>query len=442
VTLRSRLAAGTVATLTLALAAAFVFVYFAVAGELRGQIDSALRSRANTIAALHRRSPTGRLRPPTSRPTFGGAAGYVQFVTAAGKVELTPGETVRLPAAAGTAVASGRRHASFSDVTVDGTHLRVYTVHIGKNEALQVARPLTETDSVLRRVRFLLFGIALIAAVSGGIAGFLFLQRALRPVTRLTEDAERIAATGDLRARTTADTRDELGRLASAFNTMLDALGDSIAAQRQLVADASHELRTPLSSARTNLEVMQLHDELPSEERQRILAEAIDELREMTHLIEDLVDLARGDVEELALEPVRLDQLVADAVASAERRSGSTFDVTLTPTTVSGSAGSLARAVSNLLDNAVKWSPPGAVVEVRVAEGRVEVRDRGPGIDPVDLPHVFDRFYRARNARSMPGSGLGLAIVRQVAAAHDGSVTAANADGGGARFVLAVPTLA
>jgi two-component system sensor histidine kinase MprB len=228
--------------------------------------------------------------------------------------------------------------------------------------------------------------------------------------------------------------------LAGAFNTMLDALASSVASQRQLVADASHELRTPISSVRANLEVMQLHDELSSEERQRVLSEATDELREMTHLIEDLVDLARGDVEDVALEPVRLDLLVEEIVATAERRTQRRFELTARETTVHGAAGALGRAVSNLLDNAAKWSPAGVPVEVLVADGRVEVRDHGPGIDPDDLPKVFDRFYRATSARSLPGSGLGLAIVRQVASAHRGTVTAANADGdGGAVFVLALP---
>jgi two-component system sensor histidine kinase MprB len=187
--------------------------------------------------------------------------------------------------------------------------------------------------------------------------------------------------------------------------------------------------------------VIELHDELPVGERRRIVADAIDELREMTHLIEELVELARGDAHVPTKQPTRLDHLAEEALAAAARRSRTHFRTDLKATLVDGAPAALTRAISNLLDNAVKWSPEGAPVEVTVKDGTVIVRDHGRGIDPADLPHVFDRFYRAPAARTLPGSGLGLAIVRQVAEAHGGAVTAEPADGGGSVFTLRLPVL-
>jgi two-component system sensor histidine kinase MprB len=221
---------------------------------------------------------------------------------------------------------------------------------------------------------------------------------------------------------------------------MLDALASSVTAQRQLVADASHELRTPLSTIRTNLEVLELDEGMPLAERRRILADVVDELGEMTHLIEELVELARGEQQALELDDVRLDLVVRDAVAASARRVPAVqFDSQLDPTMVRGSAPALMRAVANLLDNACKWSPKGSVVDVMVADGEVMVRDRGPGIDETDRAHVFDRFYRSAVSRTLPGSGLGLAIVRQIAEAHGGSATVEPAPGGGSIFRLRLP---
>jgi two-component system sensor histidine kinase MprB len=214
-----------------------------------------------------------------------------------------------------------------------------------------------------------------------------------------------------------------------------------VGAQRQLVGDASHELRTPLAAARANLELVQLHEQLPLEERRRLLADAEVELREMTDMIEGLVELARVDAATPDRQPVRLDHLVEEVVASAERRSNLTFETELEPTYVNAARGPLTRAVANLVDNAVKWSGESKSVEVAVREGTVTVRDHGPGVDPADLRRIFDRFYRAPAARTLPGSGLGLAIVRQVAEAYGGTVTADPANGGGALFTLSLPAL-
>jgi two-component system sensor histidine kinase MprB len=218
---------------------------------------------------------------------------------------------------------------------------------------------------------------------------------------------------------------------------MLGALEESSRAQRQLVADASHELRTPLTSLRTNIEVLASERELAPTDRQKLLADVVDQLGEMTALISGLIDLARGEQQTAEPEDVRLDLIAAEAVERTRRnRPAVSFTTDLRESTVRGVHVTIERAVANLLDNAAKWSPPGGSVEVAVENGSVTVRDHGPGIDENDLPYVFDRFYRAPSARGMPGSGLGLAIVRQVAEAHGGTVVAERAEGGGTRLTL------
>jgi two-component system sensor histidine kinase MprB len=263
-------------------------------------------------------------------------------------------------------------------------------------------------------------------------------RAALRPVRRLTETTERVTETGDLSQRIEATSEDELGRLATSFNTMLAALEDSSRAQRQLVADASHELRTPLTSLRTNIEVLARENELPQAEREQLLADVVEQIGEMTALIGELIELAREDSAQAEKpEDVRLDLIAADAVERARRnRPSVAFSTDFEESLVHGAPTTIERAVANLLDNAAKWSPPGGEVEVGVRDGEVSVRDHGPGIDDEDLPFIFDRFYRARTARGQPGSGLGLAIVKQVADTHGGQVVVERAEGGGTRMRL------
>jgi two-component system sensor histidine kinase MprB len=267
-------------------------------------------------------------------------------------------------------------------------------------------------------------------------------RTALRPVRQLTAAAEHVARTRDLSRRIESEGSDELSSLGASFNTMLEALDDSQRAQRQLVADASHELRTPLTSLRTNVEVLADADALSSEDRRRLLRDVVAQLDELTVLVTDLVDLARGDESAAISEDVRLDLLVAEAVERARRHAGDRHFLTdLEPCLIRAVPGKLDRAVGNLLDNAAKWSAPGGEIEVRVHAGEVTVRDHGPGIEDEDLPFVFDRFYRARSARGLPGSGLGLAIVRRVAESHGGEVWAERPAGGGARFRLRIPVI-
>ncbi len=301
--------------------------------------------------------------------------------------------------------------------------------------------PLAPTQHALNRIRFWIFlvggiGIALAAALAALVA-----TAALRPVRQLTAAAESVAATGDLSERVAVTGSDELGRLAARFNGMLAALEGSVGAQRRLVADASHELRTPLTAVRTNIDLLR-EGKLPADEAQHALAEASVELAALTSLVSDLVELARGAERKLRFEAVQLDDLVAGAVERAQARAPQVrFQTALEHSTVQADPVLLDRAVSNLLDNAVKYGPEGSTVRVAVAGGEVTVADEGPGITGEDLPHVFDRFYRSASARSKPGAGLGLAIVREAAEAHGGRATAESSSAG-ARFRLTLPVSA
>jgi two-component system sensor histidine kinase MprB len=283
--------------------------------------------------------------------------------------------------------------------------------------------------------------------VFSAAAGLVLARAGVRPVERLTAAAEHVARTGELEP-IDVHGRDELGRLALTFNAMLAALEISRTRQRQLVADAGHELRTPLTSLRTNLDLLaqseaSLDRQLPKEDRDALLADVRAQAEELSGLVADLVELARDDSPSAGPEPVDFAAVVDRAVERVRRRAvGVRFDVALQPWTVYGESAQLERAVTNVLDNAVKWSPADGAVAVRLMNGRLDVADNGPGIADADLPHVFDRFYRSPSARAMPGSGLGLSIVRQAADRHGGSVSVGRATGGGALVILELPGFA
>ena len=466
---RRRLIVFSAAAVAVAIVLASVIAFLAVRGQLRGQVDDSLRELGGGAITLEVAGPRAgpqqgrkRARPTPDRlervapgtvskegivalppAPLGGATGFPQLVRADGTVvadELRR-DRARLPISGRTkAVAAGLRDAFFEDAEVDGTHVRVYTRPTGDGLALQVARPLDEVDRSLRNLALVLAGVSLGGVALAAGLGLVLARATLRPVADLTDAAEHVTRTRDLSRRIQAGGRDELSRLAASFNTMLEALESSLRAQRQLVADASHELRTPLTSLRTNIELLGRADRLDAQERRRLLDDVTAQLDELTALVADLVELAREDEPQLATEAVRLDELVAAAVARAQRhRPDRRFATDLQAAVVEGVPQRIERAVSNLLDNAAKWSPPDRPIDVRVTrDGEVIVRDRGPGIDETDLPHVFDRFYRAPSARGTPGSGLGLAIVRQVAESHGGSVSAETVrdDGGGALLRL------
>jgi signal transduction histidine kinase len=290
-----------------------------------------------------------------------------------------------------------------------------------------------------RNIGWSFIAVALGGLILSGALGWLAAWTGLRPVSTLKDAAHRVACTRDLGTRIDISGEDELSSLARSFNTMLDALERSAKAQKQLVADASHELRTPLTAVRTNVELL-IRGGLPPDDRKDVSRAVIAGLEELTALVSDVVELARDEEPAAMVEDVRLDELVVREVSRAAAHWPSTsYAVTVEPVVVRGVSNRLSRAIANLLDNAAKYSPADGKVEVRLLEGVLTVRDHGLGIHAEDLPHIFDRFYRAPGARAMPGSGLGLAIVRQVVDSHGGSVSAAAAPGGGTLVRVALP---
>jgi two-component system, OmpR family, sensor histidine kinase MprB len=439
VSLRHRIAATTAVAVAVAVAAVAVLAWIAVRDVLRDQLDDALRASEATASSV-RLVPTGVEAFGTPAPAYA----PVQVVAPDGSI-TTPFGGAPLPAdPRAVDVAAGRRGSYLSDATVAGTDLRIFTYRYDDRIAVQVVRSTEEIESTLDRLRIVLLAVVAGGVVLGVVLGRVVAARAVAPVRRLRDATGSIALTGDLSHRIDVAGRHELADLARSFNAMLDSLEALRARQRQLVADASHELRTPLASLRTNIEVLQREHDPDPDDRAALLADLTSELEELTGLVADLVELARGDELPVTAEPVALDQLVQVAVDRARRqRPDLTVTLAAEPCEVVGMASRLDRAVSNLLDNAAKWNAPGHPVEVTVtADGVVRVRDHGTGIADDDLPHVFERFYRAPSARGMPGSGLGLAIVHQVVELHDGTVRAANADDGGAVVELRIPASA
>ena len=447
--LRTRIAAAAGIAVAITVIAAAVAVYFAVRSSLRGEVEDALIARADAPRPAFDLGPRedlnlpipppeggrGFFPPPPFEEAFGGAGGLVQRISPDGSVDRPPGSSREIPvepfAVEIAETGSGR---DIRDMTVDGVHLMVLTEGAGEAGAVQVARPLTEVDEVLDEVLIALVIVGLAGIALAALLGALVARAALDPIARFTRRTEQIAAEPDVSERMDVVGHDELARLAQSFNTTLDALERAVESQRQLVADASHELRTPIASLRANIQTLQEAERLPPDELAALRADIVAELDELTALVGDVVELARGRRRPEALDEVQLDELVTALVDRAQRRANSnvTYRTDLEPTLVRGEPDRIARAVSNLLDNARKWSPEGGTVDVELRAGTLVIRDRGAGFADEDLPNVFDRFYRAKAARGMPGSGLGLAIVREVAELHGGSAVAENAPDGGA----------
>ena len=441
------LAAGAVGVTVLL---ASVVCYLVMRSELREQIDNQLgrqgglvvRAPEPLITTLRDRFTVEIPAPP---PRAGGSAPYVQILDDAGKVvrPVAAGLPSIPVTARDKAVAAGKAKRYDADRTVDGDHVRVSTVPTPGGGAFQLGRSLEAVDATLSRLRWLLLVLCVAGTALAAALGRLFSRKVVQPVTDLTEAAEHITATEDLGRRVDARGDDEVGRMAARFNTMLDTLEGSVEAQRRLVADASHELRTPVTSLRTNIEVLLATDDLPEAARRRLLEDVREQTEELSGLITDVIELARGEVPLSGTEDVRVDEIVAVTAGRVGRSHPDTrFELDLEPGVVEGLPDRLARAVGNLLDNAAKYGPPGGVVEVTVRDGELAVRDHGPGVPDADAPFVFDRFYRGDSARGRQGSGLGLAIVRQVAESHGGGVSVEEAPGGGALFRLRLPQYA
>jgi two-component system, OmpR family, sensor histidine kinase MprB len=442
-TLRTRIAGAAGLAVALAVIAVSVAVYLGVRNELRDEVDASLHGRADALAEFARRN--AERAPDVPREPFGGPEGYVQVVRPSGRLlrRASSGETLPVDARAHEIARNGSGE-ELVDRTVDGLHLRVLTSGLGEGGgAIQVARPLDEVDRQLDRILLVLLFVGAAGVALGAGLGALVARTALAPVASFTRRTEELAADPDPSERMEVTGQDELTRLARSFNSTLDALERSVEAQRHLVADASHELRTPIASLRANIQTLEEADRLPAGEVEALRADLVEELDELTALVGDIVELARGSKPDELADDVRLDRIVEAVAERAQVRAGERvgFRVELEPTVVRGEPQRIQRAVANLVDNAVKWSPAGGSIELVVKDGELSVRDHGPGFVDADLPHVFERFFRSEAARGLPGSGLGLAIVRQAAEAHGGFATAANAPGGGAllRVSFGVP---
>jgi two-component system sensor histidine kinase MprB len=339
------------------------------------------------------------------------------------------------------AIASNGRGKQIRTVQVSGDTWRVETVGIAQGGAVQIARDYGETNRVLSALRIWLSLIVVAAAAISALVGWLIARRATKPLVQLTDAAEEVASTGRLDVDVPEAGKDEPGRLARAFATMLAALGQSREQQQQLVQDAGHELRTPLTSLRTNVETLQRYPDLPKETRDSILGDLESETRELGSLVDELVQLATDTWDDEPEEEVSLAQIAERVVERTRRRTARIVEIDAQPAPMIGRPRELTRAIGNLVDNAAKFSDAPTPVEVIVRPGFVSVRDHGPGIAAEDQPHLFDRFYRAADARSKPGSGLGLAIVDQIVRAHGGTVSVANAPDGGAIFTITFSSL-
>lgn len=431
---------------TLAVGFAVSVVAFAAYATVRtqtvGALDDSLHSRAYQAAATNTLDTLAAQRIPSW--ALGAADVKIIFVDATTvparsfSVDTSDSFGVGEPE---VSVARGTTENSARTVWSNGERWRMVSVNAGEGQALVLAQSLESTDRMLDRLGLvmLLFGIA--GMITAGLAGWAVARNGLRPVRLLTTAVEDIARTQRLEPIPIQGS-DEVARLAAAFNEMLRALSASQHRQRQLVADAGHELRTPLTSLRTNLDLLAQADAstgLSAKNRSELLEDVRAQIGEMTTLIGDLVELARDEPSTPRVEPVELTAVLEQAIARVRRRADVEFDVRTSPWWVVGDADALERAITNLLDNAAKWSPSGETVLVTLNEGTLMVADRGPGIAAHDLPHVFERFYRSTESRGMSGSGLGLSIVRSVAERHGGIVRAGTGPGGGAGFWFSVP---
>ncbi len=432
-----RVAILTTLAVAMTLAALSAIVYVTVAAEFKSSLDDSMLRRANDAVAADY--------VPTEKNDAEDALTGVKAFVVRGGALFAPAPDRDFPFDHHeVAVSIGTADHSMRTVKYKGVSYRVVAVSASRGVALVLAQPMESIERALDRLKVILLLSSAAGVALAGIAGWGVAANGLRPVRRLTAATERVARTQELTPIAVSGS-DELARLTTSFNAMLQALDASQLRQRQLVADAGHELRTPLTSLRTNIELIgQAADNaersLSTEERHEIMDDVRSQLEEMTTLVGDLVELARDEPMRRDPEPLDFADVVGQSVDRVRLRAPSlTFDVELNPWMAFGEARLLERAVTNLLDNAAKWSPESSTVTVRLHGGTLTVADQGPGIDPADLPHVFDRFYRSSEARTLPGSGLGLSIVRRAADRHGGTVEASSGPDGGTLFTFTLP---
>ena len=423
--------------------------------ELASETDEFLERRAADVIEGRREPPRdrGRREPPGSDGieldfAFDPDA-IVQTLDADGEITAAQSE-VTLPvserdvmiaeALDGKHDGDSDKQDLFRDVTIDGVDYRLYTVSIPGGGAVQVARSVEETTRVLDSLRNRVVLIGLVMSALAAAVGFLVARQTTRPLRRLAATATTVADTHDLTTPIEVDRTDEVGALARSFKEMLDALAASREQQHRLVHDAGHELRTPLTSLRANVALLERADRLDPEDRAAVLASVKAELGELNELFGELIELATDNQHAEPFVRLELGGVAERAVDRLRRRTDRPVTVHADTSVVQGDASLLERAISNLLGNAHKFSPPGTPVEVVVDQGRVAVRDHGPGIAPADRDRVFDRFHRADATRTMPGSGLGLAIVDQIVRTHGGTVWATDSPSTpGAEVGFAIP---
>ncbi|MEU7278807.1 HAMP domain-containing sensor histidine kinase [Streptomyces sp. NPDC045431] len=452
--LRSRLALLTATAVAVAVAAVSVACWLLTRAQLRDELDNSLYSLSASASADYQRLLALTCRPsggPGQANTAPGTA-YVQLVRPDGSRCVGPGSPPVVVERSDAEVAARLRTESLHDgVTTGGQPVRVLTRTDDETRyTVSISRPLTEVDGALNQLALVLTVLAGIGVVGAGAAGLWVARTGLKPVDRLTGAVEHVARTEDLTVRIPVEGEDEIARLSRSFNAMTAALASSRDRQAQLIADAGHELRTPLTSLRTNIELLARSEEtgraIPPEDRRALLASVKAQMTELAALIGDLQELSRPDAAGSGgrLEVVALHDLLDTALRRARLR-GPELTITaedVRPWYVRAEAASLERALVNVLDNAVKFSPPRGTIEVALVDGELTVRDHGPGISPEELPHVFERFWRSPSARSLPGSGLGLSIVARTVTRAGGEVRlipVGPKEGCGTRAVIRLP---
>jgi two-component system, OmpR family, sensor histidine kinase MprB len=446
VTLRNRVSAAAAVMVLVVVAAVSAVLYLSYAASLRSRVDGTLVDAAQQASAIAQRikqsEAKGHSAPGISRPVTVGSV----------EIQLFPDPAAGQPTVFGplgsrdVAVAEQAQPAYFASVHYDGQQFRVYTAAapLGPGGLVRTGQAANADDGALRNAALLLAGLTVAAAGLTYGAARLTAGRILRPIAELTATAEHVTRTRDLTARLgpeegRAKANDEVGRLASSFGTMLAALHESVTAQRQLVADASHELRTPLTSLTTNLDLLEDGAGVADPQAPVLVRAAREQAGELDQLITDLLDLARYQESAPHRETVRLDLLTGEAVHRMRQRAPqAAIAADLRPCLAHVDPAGVDHAICNLIDNAIKWSPPGGTVDVVVADARVSVTDHGPGVADQDLPRIFERFYRAPAARGLPGAGLGLAIVGNVAQANGGTIEVRTGPHG-STFILAFP---
>lgn len=428
-TLRGRVAAITACVVAAAVIGTGVVTWFATRHHLLAQLDQTLLDeRLPTLATVHEGAAALEL---TDKPLLCDPPEHrlqrflegIQLLRADGTGCVPDGVDGVLTTPADRAVTAVVLR---NGITESGVPVRVALRPVGGGDVVAISRSLVPVDEVLSGLRALLALVCLAGVVTAGGTGLLLARRTLAPMARLTAAAEHIARTEDLTAPVSVAGRDEVGQLGRAFTAMTTALRESRQRQRELVTDAAHELRTPLTSLRTNVDLLARSERtgraIPAGQRARIVDRLQAQAAEFGDLVGELVELAR-DTRELAHEEVPVADVVERAVLRARSRAADhDFAVELTPWSTTGDAAALERAVLNVLDNAIKFSPPGSTVRVRSDVGLLVVTDQGPGIPAENREQAFARFWRTPAARALPGSGLGLAIVANTVHAHRGRV--------------------